>query len=89
MPTDLARIDIRVSGANNDFDGGIELPNARRCPHTIPAGHTHIEKRDGERFLAGEGFADGFDRLLRIFAEYPDRKSLPGPASGFYRNPRD
>src|SRR6202034_4307057 len=67
---DVARIDVRIGRAKDDFYGGIELPDPRRGPNTVGSRrHPHVQKYHREGIIRGEPVAYGGDRRLRSLAE--------------------
>jgi hypothetical protein len=68
---DLARIDVRIGGADDDLDGRIQLANARRGPYPVRARrHAHVEKGHGEGLVGGDGLAHRRDRRFGAGAEH-------------------
>jgi hypothetical protein len=76
---DVARIDVRIGGANDDFNGGVEFPDPRRGPDAVGAGrHPHVQKRHRERIVRGQRLAYGRDGGLGALAKHRREGGIAG-----------
>ena len=68
---DLARIDVRVGGADDDLDRRVQLADLGRGPRPVGSGrHAHVEEHDRERLVARQALLDRRHRRLRTVAEH-------------------
>ncbi len=66
----VARIDVGIRGAQDDFNGGIHFANARGSPHAIGSRrHAHVEERHRKRIVRRNRLAHGGDRRFRSVAK--------------------